>query len=266
LSEAAGKSPDRTIELVLRHRRISAIPALELSTPLYDEKKPLVIMIHGFEAAKEHVLPYAYRMAQAGFHTVFFDAREHGERSTATFRAASPLEKKGQLYDIILVTATDIDTVIGAYADDPRVDTDRIGLMGFSMGGMITYRYCTGNRSSGLRAAVSVIATPDFVRKIENDLARDPALATFYDRKATSRIADRDPASRLAKLPDLPLLILNSTDDEHMPIDHVRSFYRKARDLYGRKDLIQMIEYDGVGHVITAEMMEATAGWLKEHL
>ena len=225
------------LDLTLRHRFISGIPAMELSAPPSVGKQPLVIMIHGLEAAKETVLPYAYRLAQAGLYTVCFDTREHGERTSPAFQAASRPEKMSRLYDIIFATAADIDTVIGDFADRSRIDIGRIGLVGFSMGGMIIYRYLTRGRHPGVRAAAAIIATPAFVRKIESDMARDPVLAGLVDEKVLSEIAARDPSSRFSALRDLPLLILNGTADGHMPIDDIRDFYRQAKDLYDHKDL-----------------------------
>ena len=266
MSPAAQHTADPGADLTLRRRLISGIPALELSALPGDEKRPLVIMIHGLEAAKEHVLPYAYRIAQAGFHAVFFDAREHGERAGAAIQAASPEEKKGRLYEIIRATAGDIDTVIDDLIDHPRADAGRIGLMGFSMGGMIVYRYLTGRRWPGVRAAVPVIATPAFSEQLTADLARDPSPAAISDRSVLTRIGGRDPAACLSALRDLPLLILNGTADEHMPIEPIRRFYRLAKKLYGRKTRIRMVEYDGVGHVITPEMMMSAVGWLKRYV
>ena len=253
-------------DFTLKHRLISGIPALELYARSSDGSRPLIIMIHGLEAAKETALPYAYRLAQAGFHTVCFDAREHGERTNPAFQSASPAERMRRLYDIIFATAADIDTVIGDFADHSRVDIDRIGLVGFSMGGMIIYHYLTRGRHPGIRAAVPIIATPAFIRKIDSDRARDPALAGLVDEKTLSEIAGRDPSRRLSALPDLPLLILNGTADELMPIDDIRAFYRQAKDLYDRKDRIHMVEYEGAEHLIRPEMMAEAAGWMRLHL
>lgn len=266
MNEAAGKDPHPVPDLTLRHHLISGIPALELFAGSSDGKQPLVIMMHGLEAAKETVLPYAYRVAQAGCYTVSFDAREHGERAGSAFQKTTPLEKRGRLYDIIFATAGDIDTVIDDYSGHPRVDTDRIGLVGFSMGGMIVYRYLAGRRRVGVRAAVPVIATPAFAEKLNNDMAGDSALAAVYQRASISRIIERDPVGHLSKLPDLPLLILNGTADEHMPIEPIRKFYRQVKKLYELKTRIRMVEYDGVGHLITPEMMADATDWLKEFL
>jgi len=266
VSGGSGKNTEAMCDLTLRHRLICGIPALELFARIGNGKQPLVIMIHGFEAAKEHVLPYAYRLAEKGFYTVFFDAREHGERAGPAVPDASPLEKKARLYELSFATAADIDTVIDDYSGHPRADAGRIGLVGFSMGGMTIYRYAAGFRRPGVKAAVPVIATPAFTEKLKHDMAADPDLAALYDEKSISGIADRDPRRHPARMTDLPLLILNGTADELMPVDHVRAFYREMKALYSRKELIRMIEYPGIGHLITAEMMIDVADWLKRYL
>jgi dienelactone hydrolase len=266
LNRAAGKNAAGMLDLSLRRRLISGIPALELFPLPEAETRPLVIIIHGLEASKETALPYAYRLAREGLHTVCFDAREHGERAIPDSRAVTPPEMRARLYDIVWATAEDIDTIIAGFAGRSRVDNERIGLVGFSMGGMIIYRYLSRGRPSGIRAAVPVIATPAFAGKLERDRSRDPVLAGRYDDDALSLVVARDPSRNLAWLKDLPLLILNGTADEHMPIDQVRDFYRRAKELYGRKDRIRMVEYEGGEHVITPAMMTETAGWLKHFL
>jgi dienelactone hydrolase len=254
------------MDFTLRHRHISGIPALELFSEQTKGKRPLVIMLHGLEATKDHVLPYGYRVAQEGFYTVFFDACEHGQRKTARFHDASAMLKKCHLYDIIFQTSHDIDVIIDAFADHPMVDINRIGLMGFSMGGMVVYDYLTRGRSSGVRAAVSVIATPKFVNRIQKDMSGDPNLAKLYDQTAISNIAAHDPSHRLSELRDLPLLILNAIVDEHMPIEDVRSFYRQAKELYSCPDHIRLVEYEDIGHTITMEMMSEAGKWFRKFL
>ena len=79
--------------LTIQHKRISNIPALELYSDQGAQKRPLVIMLHGFTATKEHVLPYAYHVARAGYHAVLFDSPDHGERESAVFRNLSNVMK-----------------------------------------------------------------------------------------------------------------------------------------------------------------------------
>ena len=88
----------------LQQRTIRNIPTLELFQENGAQKRPLVIMLHGFTATKEHVLPYAYHVARAGYHAVLFDSPDHGERESAEFKNLSNVMKKVQLYDIVFQT------------------------------------------------------------------------------------------------------------------------------------------------------------------
>jgi len=252
--------------LTLKHHLISQIPVLELYSDQTDQKRPLVIMLHGFRATKEHVLPYAYHVVRAGYHAVLFDSPDHGERETSEFKNLSNAEKKAHLYDIVFQTSKDINTIVTAFADHPSVDITRIGLAGFSMGGMIVCDYVSRQRVPGIQAAVSVIGTPEFGKKIRRDITLEPEYASHLAETDISAIESQQPSGRLTKLADFPLLVLNGALDEIISIEDVKAFYRQAKQEYRHKNLIKFVEYPETGHIITPEMLTETISWFGKYL
>jgi len=254
------------MKLTLTSRKISEIPVLELYWVGSGEKQPMVIMIHGFTARKENVLPYAYYVAKEGYHTILFDAYEHGELETAQFKNYSNLEKKAHMHTIIFKSSKNIDPIIAAFADHQSVDNKSVGLIGFSMGGMIVYDYIYRLRSPNVKVAVPIIATPQWEKSVRRDLARDPGFARYFDEQKISQIENRQPSSHLDKVKDFPLLILNGELDEIMPIGDVKEFYERAKRSFTHKELIKLIEYKGIGHTPTFEMLSEAIAWLKRYL
>jgi dienelactone hydrolase len=254
------------LKYTLSSRRISGIPVLELYSEHAHENRPLVIMMHGLTARKENVLPYAYFVVQEGYHTVLFDAYEHGELETTRFHSYSNAQKNSHLYSIIFTSSKNIDTIIEAFADQHAVDHNRVGLIGFSMGGMMVYDYICRLRSPNVKAAVPIIATPAWQKSVRRNLAGDPEYAKYLDKEQILQIENRQPSNFLSTLKDFPLLILNGELDEIMPIEDIEEFYHQAKQHYTQKDLIRLMEYKGIGHTPTFEMALEAVAWLKRYL
>jgi len=254
------------LTFTLTSKKISGIPVLELYSEHAHKKRPLVIMMHGLTARKENVLPYAYFVAKEGYHTILFDAAEHGELETAQFCSYSNAQKKSHVYTIIFTSSKNIDTIIEAFAGEQTVDHNRVGLIGFSMGGMIVYDYICQRRSPHVKAAIPIIATPAWGKSVSRNLAGDPDYAKHLDEEKIFQIESRQPSNFLAALKDFPLLILNGESDEIMPIDDIKEFYHRAKQHYTQGDLIQLIEYKDVGHTPTFEMTSEAIAWLKKYL
>jgi alpha-beta hydrolase superfamily lysophospholipase len=223
-------------------------------------------MMHGLAARKENVLPYAYYVATEGYYTILFDAHDHGELETARFKNYSDLEKMAHMFTVIFKSSKKINTIINALAKIRSVAHNNVGLIGFSMGGMIVYDYICRHRSPNVRAAVSIIATPEWGKSVRKNSARHTDYAKYFDEKKISQIENRQPSNYLSTLKDFPLLIVNGELDEIMPIDDTKEFYHQAKQHYTKEALIQLIEYRGVGHTPTFEMVSDAVSWFNKYL
>lgn len=252
---------------ILENKEIKGIPVLELYPVTNNpEKSPLVLLLHGFLGCKEDKLQDAYLLAREGFFTVSFDAWLHGELETPEFQALSYFEKAGRFFEIIMRTSPAINTLIGAYDQHPSADNRSAGLFGTSMGGMTVYHYLFQEGSPKVKAAVPVIATPEWSVFLKKNLENTPELARSFDEDKMARLENRQPVNNLSQLRDFPLLILNTELDDRMPVESVRRFFRRLREQYSRPELVQMIEYPGIGHERTPEMLVEAVGWFKKYL
>lgn len=90
--------------------------------PAGKEKKPAIIITHGFGADKSDVLTLTPFLHKAGYHLFLFDFRGHGEHP-ATYTSFGYKEQN------------DIKGALDYVAGRPEVETEKIGGFGISMGG-----------------------------------------------------------------------------------------------------------------------------------
>lgn len=251
------------MDIIIRHNKIENIPLLEMFSNDGIKAKPLVIMFHGYGCQKEFVLIQAYNLALNGFYIVMPDAFAHGERAT-----------EGNMHDIfgcIQHTAGEINMLIEHYKSSEMVDASRVGLTGFSMGGMITYYYLATQKHS-IKAAAPVIASPDWVSIVKTDdytthLQNMGASDIDMERNKRIKIAEEiQPLNNIGNMKDVPLLIQNGGADTLMPVAEIKDFIEKLESLYADKNDLKFIMYPDVGHTDNVPMNYEIASWFKKYL
>lgn len=89
---------------------------------------PAIVLAHGYLALKEEFMDFPERLRQAGYAVLTFDFRGHGESAgeRGYYTAESHLE--------------DLSRAVAAAKADPRIDSSRLFLLGFSVGNFATLR------------------------------------------------------------------------------------------------------------------------------
>jgi fermentation-respiration switch protein FrsA (DUF1100 family) len=120
------------------------------------EKRPGVVLCHGFTAVKEVLLPeIARRLAQSGYVALTFDYR---------FLGASGGEPRRQIIPMLQIE--DIRNAVTFIQHQPEVYSDRIGLFGVSLGGA-NVSYAAGVEDR-VKATASVCGIGDCGRWIRD--------------------------------------------------------------------------------------------------
>jgi predicted esterase len=251
------------VRVIIEERRINEIPVLELYDLDDTAQKPVVLMLHGLGGCKESNLREAYRLVKEGFFVSVFDAYGHGEWRQGAARQLTKMERIADLPNIIPNTIKMIDSLIENYHHSDRVDGERVGLLGRSMGGMITYAYITGERSTAVKAAVPMVATPAWVNL--HHINPDAIKGSFTEERLRW-FEQHDPCCKLQQLRDFPLLMLNGVRDPQMPIADVRDSFVEIQKHYFDKNRVRLIEYAEVGHEVTSEMITEAIAWFKRYL
>lgn len=149
----------------------------------------------------------------------------------------------------------DVLALMDAVAAFPEVDASRIGMWGFSRGGLVTYGVLA--RTSRLRAAAIVGGPTDLLqapRRAEFDAFVYPHAIRDYGRDKDAVLAALSPIlwpERLAA--STPLLILHGGDDPRVePSDSLRM----ASALQGLKRSYRLKLYEGGSHDLLAEALD----------
>jgi len=228
----------------------------------YAKNCPVVFYMHGFTSKKEKDLNIGYELAMRGFVSVHIDARQHGERISPELARGSEELKAKLFFDIVTGTADDVSEVITYLSKDHRIDIERLGMGGISMGGFITY--CLLTRDKRIKAACPMIGTPaweDFVtfnKNNLNDVDHEPII---------NFVKEIDPIANYKAMYPAALLIQNGKIDPLVPYNGSEKLYNLLQPLYKCTTAkLEYCPYDGIGHDVTETMRQRLYNFFVKHL
>ena len=266
-----------------------------LMKPAGDTKRPVVIICHGTGGKKESQLSLMHQFCVKGFIAVAIDGRYHGERcktgsgDVEYCEAIFAAYKSGKEHPLYFDTVWDLMRLIDYLETRPDVDAKRIGLMGFSKGGIETFL------TSGLepRVAVSVpcIGVQSFkwglenggwksrlgtFQKAVNPILKDegvqgsPEFAKkFYDRMLPGIDSIFDGPQMLTIIAPRPLLVCNGEIDDKTPLAGVKLAAEAATAAYkaaNAEDKFKLIIQENAGHTVTKESLHTIVEWFTQWL
>jgi dienelactone hydrolase len=254
-------------------------------------RRPVVIQLHGTGGRKEQLLPKLALLAKHGFVAVAIDARYHGERSGNATGPLSPYSaaildayKNGREHPFFYDTVLDVMRLVDYLETRPDVDPSRIGLGGFSKGGIETYLAAAidpriaaavaGHGVQSFRWALDHGAWDSRAWTIRGALEAGAADAAsgvsatfvrqFYDRVAPGIHREFDAPAMLPLVAPRPMLVINGDSDPRTPIAGVRESAAAAERAYqasGAADKFVLRILPNVGHEQTAEYEKAMLDW-----
>jgi dienelactone hydrolase len=259
-------------------------------------RRPVVIQLHGTNGNKEQLRPRLIALADRGIIGIAIDGRYHGERSGEGSTLGSPYGsaifnafKTGREHPFCYDTVLDVRRLIDYLETRPDVDPSRIGLGGFSKGGIETYLAAAvepriaaavsghGVQSFGwaldhgawdsrawtIRDALSAAAA-------ESKSAVNPAfIKRFYDVVAPGIYGDFDGPAMLPLVAPRPLLVINGDSDPRTPMAGVRASAAAAEAAYksaGAPEKFSLQILEGVGHEQTPAYDQAMLAWFQRWL
>ncbi len=186
-----------------------------------DSGKPAVLVLHGFGAAKEHMINYMLLAQQHGYPAMAIDFRGHGDSdpSLCSFgfheqkdvqRALDFLAEKGQKRVCLWGTSMGAVTAILTAAKHPP-----------QVCGVIADAPFDTLHNSIVHHARLFYGLPEF-----------PLVTLTFPRieqKAHYHIRDVNPAAALSQV-QVPIFFLAAQNDQRMPVPLVRSLYEKAAE------------------------------------
>ena len=266
--------------------------------PKASGKYPAVVVQHFLGGSKDHfglalLMP---QLAQRGFVVAAIDGRYRGERQNGKSLEAAMVEalRTGKGHPFLLDTAYDILRLVDYLQSRPDVDSERIGMTGFSEGGILTWMCAAADER--IRVAVPVIGVTVFgemLRAPEGPEVQarvklfEPVLKSYAAdlgekeingkvlrsawEKLVPGMGDRFDAPNLVPLiAPRPLLILSHENDELFPVAGARKVYESARRRYEELNAADRIDFRvtaGLKHAgfDMAEVLAGTA-WMERWL
>ena len=271
------------------------VPGLLVKRGETEGRRPVVIVMHGTGANKENQLPLLHDLAKCGFLAVAIDGRHHGARTKpgsgsaeyheAILNAWFGSKKLPFLYD----TAWDVMRLVDYLSTRDDVDAARIGLIGFSKGGMEGYLAAAADPRIGV--VVPCIGVQSFKWALDHESWRSrvdtfkPAIEAaakdedqvvnaafvrrFYDRVVPGIYGPFDGPAMLPLIAPRPLLVINGDADPRTPLPGVNECLAAARTAYRAADAeakLQVIIQPKTGHQVTVEARQAAMDWFVKWL
>jgi dipeptidyl aminopeptidase/acylaminoacyl peptidase len=208
---------------------------------------PAVVLVHGWESARDRTLPNAAILNAAGLHVLTLDVRGHGE---------NPAEK-------LPVTPGEFgaDALAGLRWLLARSDVSRVGILGHSIGGVGAVIAAAAEPRTAAVVAVSTPADPYRLTRQTFRLARLPLpgplayplawLTTHVVLEPRGHTVRSVSAALAVERYRGPLLLVHGGADHVVPITHLQRLTRSA--LHGRAGLagaapVDVLELEGAGH------------------
>jgi endonuclease/exonuclease/phosphatase family metal-dependent hydrolase/dienelactone hydrolase len=267
------------------------VPGLLVKAATQQEgRRPVVIALHGTGGTKEGQLPLLNELAEKGFVAVAIDGRYHGARTLtgkgskeyvdAMLQTWHTGQGKPFLYD----TVWDVMRLLDYLATRTDVDAARIGVIGFSKGGMEAYlaaaideriavvvpcigvqsfRYALDHDSWQSRAG-TFQATLDAAAKESGEPVNAAFLRKFYDRVVPGIYGEFDGPQMVPLIAPRPLLAINGDSDARTPLAGVEECADGARAAYGKAKASEKFVLHlqpKTGHAITPEAKQLAMEW-----
>lgn len=257
-------------------------------------RHPVVIVLHGTGGTKEGQLPVLRQLAAKGFLAVAIDGRYHGERSrhktgSAEYQAAIlRTYQTGEEHPFLYDTVWDTMRLIDYLETLPDADPARIGLIGFSKGGMETY--LAAAVEPRIKVAVPCIGVQSFKWAMENDswqsragtfqVALDAAasqegvakadaafLKHFYDKVAPGVYSDFDGPAMVPLIAPKPLMTINGEIDPRTPAPGLELCLAATRKAYAaHPDRLRVLIQKNTGHAVKPEALTQAVEWFTRWL
>lgn len=172
------------------------------------EPLPAVVVLHGWGSAATDLLPAAPDLLAAGLPVLYLDARGHGRSDPVDFMSMPRF-------------AEDLDTAIAWLRQHPRIDPDRIGVVGHSVGAGACLLAASRDPRIGAIVAIAAMAHPAELIRSSPGLRPAPRpLATRVLTAIEDTIGHRfDAFAPIATISRIaaPVVVVHGTHDTTVP-------------------------------------------------
>jgi dienelactone hydrolase len=240
-------------KIVFRGAQGFYVPGYLQLPPNHSGPAPCVLLLHGWSGSKEHFwVDNNYisggnvrrALLAEGFAVFALDAQCHGDRIAQNeFAPVNPSgppgvpPRKGYFtqQEIYVQSTIDYRRALDYLKGRPEIDSSRMGVFGYSMGGTQTY----------------------LLTAVDTRIKVAVACAVPADRSPNSLIAPRNFARAIGSR---PFLLIAGRQDEMCPPEEAERVFRRIGS-----DSAKLSFYDGT-HKLRPDFVPQAARWFKDHL
>lgn len=244
-------------KIAFRGLRESRVPGY-LTIPVHDSPPyPCILLAHGMGGSKEgwsepgsDGARISQELVSAGFALLALDAPYQGERtSDIDFESIYSYIRPNIYRELIVQWTVEYRLAIDYLTGRPEVDSARIGILGYSLGGVMAYSLAGVDP----RIKVAVIGStaplsPHYMSRIG------------WDEAALARMTPIAPQTFAPAIKSIPFLMLNGKNDPYGTVEGVQALY----ELLGSPTK-ELVLYDS-GHGLPADHIPKVVEWFTRHL
>lgn len=255
--------------IIVENKYVEQIPVLHIVRNEHiNNKLPFIMFVHGFTSAKEHNLHYAYLLAEKGFRVVLPEAAYHGQRQPEGMNTE---QMTLNFWNIVLQTIDELDILRQYFESESLIDSERIGLVGTSMGGIVTLGSLT--RYQWIKAAVSLMGMPQYEKYAlwQLDMMKKQGVNLPFQEEEIAALLEKLKQVDLSKHPESldnrPLLFWHGKQDPIVPFSYTYDFYENIKPLYKKTpERLHFIIDEKSGHKVSREGLLKTVDWFNTFL
>lgn len=246
----------------VNEKMIQDVPILEVvQDSLRDQALPLVIFYHGWRSQKELVLTQARKLAQKNIRVILPDAINHGQRHADVSSIPSMT-----FWNSIQGNIAEFSLLKNYYADKKLIKDGKLGVGGYSMGGMTTGALLTQHPE--ITAATIIMGTPSldlYARLVREDANRRHIYLPEEMALITSWIHNYDLNSHPETINNRPLLFWHGTSDPRIPYEQSKNFFDKIQGQPYAEQVAFITGYKA-GHLVETRLMDKIANFFEYYL
>ncbi|HLR92414.1 MAG TPA: dienelactone hydrolase family protein [Atopostipes sp.] len=252
----------------LKHEQIDDIPVIELfEKGKEQEKLPVVFFYHGWESRKERVLEYGYYLANSGFRAILPEALNHGERKQIETHQQDPLN----FWEVVGNNVRELPHLVEFYLSQNKIDSEKIGVAGLSMGGITTSAILT--QYEWVQTAAVLMGSPspiDFTEWLLKNYKIDhtPIYEILDPNLIQTRLVELEPIAlnlQPEKIANRPIYVWHGSADPVVPMHLTKTFFEEIKD----EAYSQNVEFEvseGVGHSVPQNIVQRMTDHFLNHL
>jgi esterase/lipase len=242
---------------------------------------PLVLYIHGYGADREQAMDFGYMLAKKGFYYISMDCKGHGKRKlendcnkfSEVFPPDTGLDIYVHMHEVIEQSAIDIQTLIKYFESRDEIDSNKIGISGFSMGGYASFYIAAKNPD--IKVAVPIAGKPAFTKAWKDSILSTNTYEQWSKQiqeaereidKRTEYFQTIDPFERLSSFSPRPLLIINGDQDTDSPYIYSLELYKELLPVYSEHPENLQLSMPFVNHQFNYSMKLEACNWFEKYL